>query len=540
MLHLSLDGSTWGGVLKNRATTVPPRYRPELVFGVIGPAGADLGEVSTALAKELERYHYKSRIVRVSDLFSSTAGFGHLQEITHPRSLVDVEALMSAGDSLRRRTGRKDAAILMALGSIIDSHGDWQKEPRDTAWILNSLKTPEEADLLTVVYAGRCWLISVFSTRERRVEQIADELARQHGGAAGEPETADAERLVERDERGVSADPYGQNVGDSFPLGDYFVDIDRDDVKEQVQRFLRLVFADPFMTPLRDEELMFVAYGAALRSASLSRQVGAAISVGDGSIVAIGSNEVPRAGGGQYWAEDSNARGTDDGRQFRQGADQSQIAKEEMVRELLVSVQERLTSSVDSIMESLDRERLRIFDLLEFYREMHAEMAAVMDAARQGTSIRDGTLATTTFPCHDCAKHIIGAGIRRVLFIEPYVKSRAAAFHRDALVIGKERASDVVYQGDPVTFETYRGVAPKRYTDVFRMPQRKVAGTQVRWREGTAEPRTGLLGTRLTQDEVVEAERTGQWSAIVIREQVLGDRLPAIIGALEEANDDKG
>ncbi len=442
---------------------------------------------------------------------------------------------MSAGDAIRRRANRKDAAILMALTSIIDSHGDWTKEPRDTAWILNSIKTPQEADLLNVVYGGRCWLLSVFTKRESRIQQIADELARQRGGTVGRVETQEAADLVERDEGGVTIDEFGQNVGEAFPLGDYFIDVDRDDLQAQLQRFLRLVFADPFMTPQRDEQLMFVAYGAAMRSASLSRQVGAAISVEDGAIVAIGANEVPKAGGGQYWAEDSNAKATDDGRQFRQAEDLSETTKDAMVRELLASIEELLKDPVDSVFASLDRKKLRVFDLLEFYREMHAEMAAVIDAARRGVSIREGTLATTTFPCHDCAKHIIGAGIRRVLFIQPYVKSRAAELHRDALVIGHERPIDVIFQGNPVTFETYRGIAPKRYIEVFRMPARKVAGTQVTWREGVAEPRTGLLGSKLTQFEVVEAERAGQWSGVVVREQVLGKRLPTIIKALEEA-----
>ena len=48
---------------------------------------------------------------------------------------------------------------------------------------------------------------------------------------------------------------------------------------------------------------------AALRSAELGRQVGAAICTSDGAVVATGANEVPKAFGGQYWeGDDDDAR----------------------------------------------------------------------------------------------------------------------------------------------------------------------------------------------------------------------------------------
>src|SRR5260370_42273370 len=42
---------------------------------------------------------------------------------------------------------------------------------------------------------------------------------------------------------------------------------------------------------------------------------------------------------------------------------------------------------------------------IEYFRAVHAEMAAIVDAARRGVSVKDGVLFGTTFPCHDCAKH---------------------------------------------------------------------------------------------------------------------------------------
>jgi deoxycytidylate deaminase len=54
---------------------------------------------------------------------------------------------------------------------------------------------------------------------------------------------------------------------------------------------------------------------------------------------------------------------------------------------------------------------------------VHAEVAAIMAAGwrAQGT-----TLYTTTFPCFQCAEKIIQAGIKYIVFTEPYADIRAA------------------------------------------------------------------------------------------------------------------
>src|SRR5690554_7068769 len=44
-------------------------------------------------------------------------------------------------------------------------------------------------------------------------------------------------------------------------------------------------------------------------------------------------------------------------------------------------------------------------------------LSAISDAARNGLKIKEAVLYCTTFPCHICAKHIIAAGIRRVVYI---------------------------------------------------------------------------------------------------------------------------
>jgi cytidine deaminase len=177
---------------------------------------------------------------------------------------------------------------------------------------------------------------------------------------------------------------------------------------------------------------MYFASAAALRSASLARQVGAAICRKDGALVAVGMNDVPKAGGGAYWCSDEN-----DGRDFRWGYDTSDRMRENIFGEILQKLRDHewlAPAKASRPIPDLVAETLRagerpimkgaqFLGTIDYVRAVHAEMGAVTDAVRYGISTAGCTLYTTTFPCHDCAKHIISAGIARVVYVEPYRKS---------------------------------------------------------------------------------------------------------------------
>jgi len=56
----------------------------------------------------------------------------------------------------------------------------------------------------------------------------------------------------------------------------------------------------------------------------------------------------------------------------------------------------------------------------ELCRGVHAEQNAVIQAAYFGISIDGATIYTTTFPCSMCAKILINAGIREIIYSEGY------------------------------------------------------------------------------------------------------------------------
>ncbi len=64
----------------------------------------------------------------------------------------------------------------------------------------------------------------------------------------------------------------------------------------------------------------------------------------------------------------------------------------------------------------------------ELCRALHAEQNAFLQAARHGVSLDGGTLYITTQPCSICAKMIINAGIKKVVYEGAYPDDFALEF----------------------------------------------------------------------------------------------------------------
>lgn len=231
-----------------------------------------------------------------------------------------------------------------------------------------------------------------------------------------------------------------------------------------------------------------------MRSAEMGRQVGAVIATPQGDVISVGTNEVPRAGGGLYWEGDP-----DDSRDFLFGEDTSDAMKRRVVGELRDRLLERgwiadahKEASSDDLYEAI--RGTRVGSLIEFGRAVHAEMAALIDAARRGAPVADCTLYVTTFPCHGCTRHIVAAGIQRVVYIAPYSKSLAAHLHSDSIRVDPDQPAN-----SHVTFESFVGVAPRAYLEHFGMLSRKdKKGQAMQHTKRTAMPRFLALEPKTT------------------------------------------
>jgi deoxycytidylate deaminase len=437
----------------------------ELVIGLVGPIGIDLGEVYNRLAQVLTQFEYQCHDLHLSDQLREIAW---TEQLTEEPADERIWSYMSAGNRLRELWGRDDAFAILAINAITlarqEAGAEADKPLARHAYVLRSLKRREEAALLRDVYGSRFVLLSIYAPKQDRAENLRERIRQSRVHPHPVTPVYTAEALIERDQHESTL--HGQEVRGLFHEGDFFIDVRRD-LAAETQRTMELLFGHPHRTPRRDEVGMFHAVAAGRQSAELGRQVGAAICTNDGSLVAVGTNEVPRPGGGHYWEGDSG-----DAREFTKGQDTSDAHKTTMARDLV----DKLTSD-GLIADGVSEQQLlksvndsSIDDLIEFVRAVHAEMSAITDAARRGISVQDTVLFVTTFPCHHCARHIVAAGINRVVYIAPYPKSLAEELHGDAIVVDP---GDLPESDQRITFEPFVGVGPSRYLDVFQAPQRK-------------------------------------------------------------------
>ena len=68
----------------------------------------------------------------------------------------------------------------------------------------------------------------------------------------------------------------------------------------------------------------------------------------------------------------------------------------------------------------------------ELCRAVHSEQNAIVQAAIHGVSIEGSTLYCTHQPCTLCAKMLINAGIKRVVYREDYPDGESLKFFRQA------------------------------------------------------------------------------------------------------------
>ncbi len=378
-------------------------------------------------------------MIRLSRLLVTDRKIGGTGQTTSD-NLCTAEKLMNSGDELR--AGLKYNGALAALGiASIWSQRNKQRIPQDQSsrhvWILRTLKHEKEVELLRHVYGSRFILVGAQQDEATRMTKLCGDLRDER---PTDPDIQGlAMRLITRDQMD-SENESGQHVRDTYSLSDYFINVNAD-IENETSRLVGLLFGKPFVTPTRDEQGMFHAYAAAFRSSDPGRQVGAAVTTPAGEIIVTGTNEVPRAGGGNYWEGDDG-----DSRDFRLGYNFNKRITNRAMREFVSYLARRNMLSPELQVLSLDEQcrrimnanrgdlkKLRFNSLIEFGRISHAEMSAITQAARTSSSTQDGTLYTTTFPCHMCMRLIIGSGIRRVVYVDPYSKSLASEMYPDSL-----------------------------------------------------------------------------------------------------------
>jgi dCMP deaminase len=198
-------------------------------------------------------------------------------------------------------------------------------------------------------------------------------------GRAREGEPLDIEKFKEIESREESGDMHSQNLKNVEALADCHL-INDGSVEQLGERLDELVriFSSEVKRPGWDEYFMNMAKVAASRSNCMKRKV-AAIIIRDKRIISTGYNGTPRGTrncneGGCPRCNNMAASGT--------------------------SLDECLCS--------------------------HGEENAIVQASYHGVSLKDAIIYTTFAPCLMCAKMIINAGIREVVFNAEYPLNESA------------------------------------------------------------------------------------------------------------------
>lgn len=466
--------------------TLASRLTAELVIGLVGPIGSGVTTTAKMLKRTIEEeYGYEVDFITVSELIEKNKHLVSPTDATKETEDKRVRGLQQIGDKLREKFSAgylAEKCVELIATHRINEKGYKQTEegiriplPRRRAHIIDSLKNPAEQNLLRDVYGDVFWLVGVFAPEEVRKKRLLDK------GVAKE----NLDVLITHDEYEVER--HGQKVRDTIEESDFFVRNDGENDEQlriTVGRFLHVLFNITVHTPTLDEMAMYSAISAASRSGCLSRQVGAAIYSPSGELLGLGWNDVPRFEGGLYTSEN----GEKDHRCFKWGQKEchNEKKKEKLYESIVTVLQDNTVLNKDVSAEKIEKylATTDIRNLIEYCRSVHAEMEALLSVARTGRNgLKGATMYVTTFPCHNCARHIVASGISRVIYIEPYPKSLALELHSDTI------STDERDLGKRVVCLQYQGFAPKKIDRFFGHGiERKSDGKAVERSKKNAKP----------------------------------------------------
>lgn len=436
----------------------------ELFFGITYLLGAEreaervIDELKAELQNQLV---YNVYVINVADIIQSynncsNKNYNYKELMEHAKIICD-------------ECSHSSALMWGAVDRIMNNRSSNHERGLRNAYIINAIKRPEELALLKKVYRESFFLIGLYMPESERRQKLENDIL-----------LINQDEMIElmKEDGKSSSSKYGTNSKNVYYQADVLIDVSSCSVKSSMntsidvlKRLINLIFGNPYCTPTFSEHAMFMAFNNSSHSSDLSRQVGAALCT-DNQIISLGANECCQAGGIPYFTNPdySDAPG---GKDFKRGYDSNKHIINEVINDIVQRYNAEWNRSKDSSDTStinIDTEILEIAlrsseirSVTEYGRMIHAEMNAIINCARRGVSTLGGVLYCTTFPCHNCAKHIVAAGIQHVYFVEPYPKSKALELFDDSIVYHYKKVID----DKRVVLEPYIGITAKRYHDLF-------------------------------------------------------------------------
>lgn len=228
-----------------------------------------------------------------------------------------------------------------------------------------------------------------------------------------------------------------QNIRDCIQKSDIHIhnSTHKESLYRQIIKYVSLMKHPGLITPSLDEKMMQVAYTAKLNSGCLSRQVGAAVTNSNNSLVSIGWNSVAE---GQTPCLLRNK--VELMRNFESKKEQIKAYSNYENSEIFYdSIKIHSKPIAKNGVENAFDYKMSFDGLNQSFcfkaiynksqndknqvhtRSLHAEENAFLQIAKYGgEAVKGGTLYSTASPCELCSKKTFQLGISRVVYIDPY------------------------------------------------------------------------------------------------------------------------
>ncbi len=395
---------------------VPAEIDNPQIIGLTGSFGSGCSYIAKNILKK-RGYEILSLAEILKEEFKTQKG---KDAVKSPR-----RELQDFGDEIREEKGRDFLA-----SKVIQQVDKSVAKNESKKWVVKSIRNPSEV-LAFRERSRNFFLFGVYADVEVRWNRV-------RGEYNNDKRQFDDD---DRNDSGRNNPRHGQRVGDCFYEADVVIRNNDDfDVvgnadfvrfEEQLEQYVQLT-EEPLTRkkPIRKEEpLMAMAYALSQRSSCLKRKVGAVIVDEVGNVVSSGYNEVPR----HEQPCEQRYRGC-----YREWL------YSELFKQLLGKFKELKGKE-----EELKKVFRGAFKMMDKCRALHAEDIAIVNLARSGTSVSlpSCVLYTTTYPCRQCASRISDAGIKRVIYLEPYPDKEAR------LILKGSGVNDQFFEG--VTFKAY-------------------------------------------------------------------------------------
>lgn len=418
-----------------------------IILGFTGSIGSGCTYISKGLSAQ-----YKYKYFCLSDI---------LRDITSKKSLSKstCEQLQNLGDELRSKYG--NSYLVKKLFESIKS-SDIKSSP---VIIVDSIRN--DGEVQTLKQFPYFYLFSVHADRDTRCKRT---LKMKKFKAENEFQKADDRDMAEDA-------PYGQQVKKCNDLSDIII-VNDTDIPKNAYRAKRELIDDIYNKyvalleqkksgrltsenlPSVDETLMTMAYAESQMSSCLKRKVGSVIAAINSvspqnnadktikdavHIISSGHNEVPLGTTPCVFTEHEKC--------YRDHLQEEQAAKYkncpncgEKINVLVVKCKTKNCSfkttdflkvcpecknelevkySCPKCQTKVYREYLlgggKLGKLLDMCRALHAEENALLNLTKiSRNNSSDLVLYTTTYPCNLCANKIVAAGIKKVMYSDPY------------------------------------------------------------------------------------------------------------------------